>query len=384
MTITRRVSIAVASTMIIVLVVAAMGIGVMVWLRSWRIDFVSAYNSGAKGTTSSMLTNLGSQTTTTTIVIAIVACAALAVVFVLGFLLRRMIRTRLRAAVLSMGGSASELLSVASQVAAAAAQTAAATNETTVTVEEVKQTALLAQERAAEAAGMAQEVADRSDHGRGSAQRNRGRFDVIGSGIDLVTESINRLSDQAQSVGDIITTVNDLAEQSNLLSVNAAIEAAKAGDYGKGFTVVAQEVKALAEQSKQAAFQARGVLSEIQKASGQAVRAVEENRSAVEIGREEVAEAIESRTTEHALASRAADAASQISATSRQQLAGMEQISQALASINGAGTQSVSGTRQLENEVKHLQELAKSIERMIDKDRDRPGGTVKRREAALV
>ena len=65
----------------------------------------------------------------------------------------------------------------------------------------------------------------------------------------------------------VIATVNDLAEQSNLLSVNASIEAAKAGEAGKGFTVVATEVKSLAEQSKRSVAQVRGVLSEIQKAS---------------------------------------------------------------------------------------------------------------------
>ena len=69
--------------------------------------------------------------------------------------------------------------------------------------------------------------------------------------------SIVRLSEQSQAIGEIIATVTDLAEQSNLLAVNAAIEAAKAGEQGKGFAVVAQEVKSLAEQSKQATAQVR-------------------------------------------------------------------------------------------------------------------------------
>ena len=76
-----------------------------------------------------------------------------------------------------------------------------------------------------------------------------------------------------QAAGDIIASVNDLAEQSNLLSVNASIEAAKAGEHGKGFAVVAQEVKSLAEQSKQAVAQVRTMLGEIQKASQTAVQA---------------------------------------------------------------------------------------------------------------
>src|SRR5581483_4850456 len=85
-------------------------------------------------------------------------------------------------------------------------------------------------------------------------------------------------------VGDIIATVEDLAQQSNLLSVNAAIEAAKAGENGRGFAVVAQEVKSLSEQSRQATTQVRTILSDIQKAAAAAVMATEQGTKAVESG----------------------------------------------------------------------------------------------------
>ena len=68
------------------------------------------------------------------------------------------------------------------------------------------------------------------------------------------------MSEQSQTIGQIIATVEDLSAQSNLLAVNAAIEAAKAGEHGKGFGVVAQEVKSLAEQSRQATNQVRTIL----------------------------------------------------------------------------------------------------------------------------
>ena len=193
-------------------------------------------------------------------------------------------------------------------------------------------------------------------------------FERIGSDMQVVSDAIDRLNEQARSVGDIIATVNDLAEQSNLLSVNASIEAAKAGDQGKGFTVVAQEVKSLAEQSKQAVAQVRSVLAEIQSASAVAVQAAEQSREAVEAGRSEAGIGIKSTEVEVDLATKAAEAIVQISITTRQQLAGMEQISQAIGSINQAGSQSVSGTRQIEQEVKGLQDLALSLNRLVDAD----------------
>jgi methyl-accepting chemotaxis protein len=263
-------------------------------------------------------------------------------------------------------GAAAELLAVSSQVAAAAAQTAAATNQTTATVEEVKQMATLAQERASEASRLTNEVVEASKFGEASANRNYVHFERIQADMDVVAEAIERLNDEAQSVGDVIATVNDLAEQSNLLSVNASIEAAKAGEAGKGFSVVAQEVKNLATQSKQAVAQVRTVLSEIQKASGVVVQAVGQSGETIGLGRDEANQGLENISARVTAANKAAEATAQIAATSAQQLAGMEQISEAVLSINTAGGQSVAGTRQVEQEVERLQELALALERLFE------------------
>ena len=88
--------------------------------------------------------------------------------------------------------------------------------------------------------------------GKKSVEESIAGINHVREQIDSIAESIVKLSEQSQAIGEIIATANDIAEQSNLLAVNAAIEAAKAGEQGKGFAVVAQEVKNLAEQSKQA------------------------------------------------------------------------------------------------------------------------------------
>jgi methyl-accepting chemotaxis protein len=232
----------------------------------------------------------------------------------------------------------------------------------------VKQTALLAHEKAAEVAATSENVARVAEFGKGSVDATITGIERMQSEMDVVAQTINRLSDQTQAVGDIIATVNDLAEQSNLLSVNASIEAAKAGDHGKGFTVVAQEVKNLAEQSKQAVAQIRNILNEIQKASQTAVQAVEQGRDAVEAGRQQSLESGKAIQQLAETASEAAQSALQISASSRQQLAGMEQISQAIENINEAGGQSASGTRQVESEIKRLQGLAVTLKLQLEAD----------------
>src|SRR5690606_18651776 len=92
------------------------------------------------------------------------------------------------------------------------------------------------------------------------------------------------LSEKNIQIGEIVQSVNAIAEQSNLLAVNASIEAAKAGDHGRGFSVVASEVKALAQQSKQATEQIRSILTEIQKSSNGAVMITEQGVKRVEEG----------------------------------------------------------------------------------------------------
>jgi methyl-accepting chemotaxis protein len=135
--------------------------------------------------------------------------------------------------------------------------------------------------------------------------------------------------------------VEDLAAQSNLLAVNAAMEAAKAGDAGKGFGVVAQEVKSLAEQSRQATNQVRTILADIQKAASAAVLATEEGSKAVEAGAGQTAVARDSIRTLYDSVSEAAQAATQIAASSQQQLVGVDQVGRAMGSILEASNQNV-------------------------------------------
>jgi methyl-accepting chemotaxis protein len=224
---------------------------------------------------------------------------------------------------------------------------------------------MLAHEKASAAAEGAQGAVQVIGSARALTDETASGIERMQGEMDVVFETINRLSERTQAAGDVIALVNDLAEQSNLLSVNAAIEAAKAGEYGKGFTVVAQEVKSLAEQSKQAVAQVRAMLGEIQKASQTTVHAAAHGREAVEEARQRSMEAgqVMERVAEGAVED--SQSSLQVVASARQQLAGMEQIAQAIASINEAGSQSVGGTRQVEQEVKHLQDLALQLKLMV-------------------
>ena len=261
--------------------------------------------------------------------------------------------------------SSSEIMATTSQVASSAAETASAVSETTATVEEVKQTAQLSSQKARNVSDSAQKASQISQSGRKSVEDAMQGMHRIQEQMESIAESIVLLSEQSQAIGEIIATVNDLAEQSNLLAVNAAIEANKAGEQGKGFTVVAQEVKSLAEQSKQATAQVRTILGDIQRATSVAVLATEQGNKAVQAGVKQTTETGEAiRLLADSIVD-AAQAATQIAASSQQQMVGMDQVALAMENIKQASVQNVAGTKQAEIAAKSLHSLGQKLTDMV-------------------
>ncbi len=268
-----------------------------------------------------------------------------------------------------LASSSTEILATVSQVAAGAAETASAVSETSTTAEEVKQTAHLSNQKAKTVEEAAQKAAAVSETGRQAVSKTLEGMNHIREQIESIAESVVRLSEQGQAIGEIIATVNDLAEQSNLLAVNAAIEATRAGEFGKGFAVVAQEVRSLAEQSRQATTQVRTILMEVQKATSAAVMATEQGTKAVAAGVKQATDAGESIRTLSGSVGDAAQAATQIAASSQQQLTGMDQIASALANIRQAATQNMAANRQLEVSARSLQELGGRLKSLGERQR---------------
>ncbi len=264
-----------------------------------------------------------------------------------------------------LGSSASQILSATTQVAAGAAETSTALSETTTTVEEVKQTAQLASQKAKYVSETAQKAVQVAQQGRKAVEETVRGMNRIQGQVGSIADSIVRLSEQSQAIGEIIATVNDLAEQSNLLAVNASIEAAKAGEQGKGFAVVAQEVKNLAEQSKQATAQVRTILGDIQKATSATVMATEQGSKAAEAGVKQSIEAGEAIRLLADSITEAAQAATQIAASSQQQLVGMDQVASAMENIKQASAQNVASTKQAETAAQNLHDLGHKLKQLV-------------------
>jgi len=268
-----------------------------------------------------------------------------------------------------LASSSEEILAATSQSASSTQETATAVSEIVTTVEEVKQTALLASDKSRTVTESAERTRQVAQGGFQAVDEALKGMQQIREQMQAVAESIMRLGDQTQAISEIVATVGDLAEQSNLLGVNASIEAVKAGEAGKGFSVVAQEVKALADQSKQATAQVRGILGDIQKATTKAILLAEQGSKAVETGYERARVSGESIRTLSVSIEESTDVAQQIAATSQQQMAGMDQIASAMEYINQASQDNVAGTRQVDLAARNLHAVGLKLKTLTSRFR---------------
>ena len=264
-----------------------------------------------------------------------------------------------------LAASASEISASVTQVTSGAQETAASVTQTTATVEEVKQGAHLTSQKTKAVAESSQKGLQLAHVGRKATETVAESMTRINGQMASISDTIVKLSEQSQMIGEITSTVDDIAEQSNLLAVNAAIEAAKAGEHGKGFAVVAQEIKSLAEQSKQATKQVRGILNSIQKATGVAVMATEQGSKAVDQGTKESMNANESIRTLSASFSETVQSAGQIAASTQEQLTGMDQVAMAMESIKAASQQNVASMKQLETAAQTLKDIGHKFTELV-------------------
>jgi PAS domain S-box-containing protein len=268
--------------------------------------------------------------------------------------------TRRRQVEEGLASASAQILASTTEQAAGAEEQAAAVAQTVITVDQVTQTATQAAQRARGVGDNAQRNLEVGKAGRKAVEDSIAALNALKEQVENTADNILMLADQAQAIGEIIATVNDIAEQTNLLALNAAIEASRAGEHGKGFSVVAGEVKALADQSKKATAQVRQILGQIQKATNTVVLSTEDVTKGLAAAIKAATQTGENINTLAETLSATAQAAAQIVASANQQATGMNQIHQAMKNLDQVAKQNLAATRQLEQAAQNLTELGRS------------------------
>jgi methyl-accepting chemotaxis protein len=266
-----------------------------------------------------------------------------------------------------LASSAREISATVAQMNESVSRASSAIAETTSTAEELRQGGGLSAEKAKMVAETAQEAVRASKQGTEATKDTIIKMSLIREQMTSVNDTVVKLNENTLVIGTIVRTVQDLADQSNLLAVNASIEAARAGESGKGFSVVAQEIKSLADQSKGATKHISGILEEINKSVNRVVMATEQGSKAVLDGVEQSKQSADCIRELEALVVKSSEAASIIDATTAQQFTGIDQVVAAMSNIEVVMNQLVAVSSQLKSGASGLSDLGDDLNGLVEK-----------------
>jgi len=280
--------------------------------------------------------------------------------------LMKLITEELYEGISVLSSASSEISAVTSHLSQESSQTVRIVDETSNSVEGVRIQTERANQKTRAVTEKAMKASFVSKDGQRSVQEILDGMNQIRRQMDVVGTNVIKLSEQSTAIGEIIATVTDISEQSNLLAVNASIEAAKAGEFGKGFAVVAHEIHNLAEQSKQATAHIRTILTDIQRGVSGTVVSVDRGSSSVE---DTVRLTAEARQAIEVLATAIADSSNEayeIADSISEQASGMDRISHAMEKIQEAARKNLENTQKAEKTAEVLHELGIRLKKITE------------------
>ena len=214
---------------------------------------------------------------------------------------------------------------------------------------------------AAESAAVAERAVAIANKGADVVQATIGGMDTIRGQIQETSKRIKRLGESSQEIGDIVSLINDIADQTNILSLNAAIQASMAGDAGRGFAVVADEVQRLAERSSAATKQIAALVKTIQTDTNEAVISMEQTTTEVVSGAKRAQDAGVALEEIESVSTSLAELIQNISNAARQQAASAGHVSNTMGVIQEITSQTANGTEATAKSVGALAEMANEM-----------------------
>lgn len=234
----------------------------------------------------------------------------------------------------------------------------AAVNEMAASIEQVSNNAISSTE-------VAQKAVSIANKGASAVQNTIKGMDSIRETIQETSKRIKRLGESSQEIGDIIELISDIADQTNILALNAAIQAAMAGEAGRGFAVVADEVQRLAERATDATKQIESLVRTIQSDTKEAVASMEQSTSGVVNGAKLAQNAGQSLEEIETVSNHLAEIIQNITDAAQQQATAATSISDTMNVIQEVTTQTSAGTNETAVSIGNLAELANELRKSV-------------------
>ena len=269
-------------------------------------------------------------------------------------------------AVAATASASTQISSSAEEMAAGAQEQSSQTGEVATAMEEMTSTIVETNKNTNLAAEAVRDSGTLAQEGGNAVKDTIQGMENIAEVVVSAASTVKNLGEDSEKIGEIINVINDIADQTNLLALNAAIEAARAGEQGRGFAVVADEVRKLAERTTGATKEIAEMITKLQNGTTETVASIEKGVEEVSKGKEIAERAGKSMAEIEVSSTRAMDIVTQVATASEEQSATAEEVSKNIEAINMVAQESASGVEQIAKASEDLNRLTENLQRIIE------------------
>ena len=266
-----------------------------------------------------------------------------------------------------LASSASELTAVTNETTKGAQQQQEETIQVATAINEMSATVQEVATHAEEASRAAQNADKETTNGKRVVQETIVKINSLETDIANSAEVLRTLKAESENIGSVMAVIQGIAEQTNLLALNAAIEAARAGEQGRGFAVVADEVRVLASRTQESSQEIQSMIDKIQSGASQAMNAMDESQKNTHATVEQAATAGESLESISLAVTNISDMNTQIASAAEEQRAVADEIARNIENISQIAQTTTNASTQTAEASGSLSELAENIERLVTK-----------------
>ena len=271
----------------------------------------------------------------------------------------------IRGIVNTLVSSSTEMVATVQQQESIASKQAAAVNEITTTIDELKTSSNAAQEQANAVVKEANQALSLAKTGTLTVKQTVEDITLLKNAVEAISQKIQILNQQASQIGNISLIVSELASQTNMLALNAAVEAVRANEQGKGFTVIAIEIRRLADQSKQSAAEINALVMNIQKAIDSTVIEMDEGNTRMETGVKTAQQTVTAFQVLNKAIEKIVSFNQEIALTGKEQALAMQQVVDAMNAINLGARESAIGISQTKVTTENLNDVAFKLQAVV-------------------
>jgi methyl-accepting chemotaxis protein len=282
-----------------------------------------------------------------------------------GTLISRSLASQIGAAVHHIQTSSAELQSAANQQATGAKEQASAMSEISTTISELLATSRQIAESARRVSEIADQTASAAKLGDLTVEKGRDSINGIRRQVDVIVHHMLDLGKKSQQIGSVLEIVSELAEQTNILAINATIEAAGAGEAGRRFGVVADEIRKLADRVGGSTKEIRGLIDDVRSAVNTTVMTTETGSKAVEAGADQFGRVASAFGQISGQVATTTEAAKEIELSTKQQATAVEQVNVAITNVSQATKETEVSTGQTLRTASELSHLSRELLRLV-------------------